>query len=198
MDVLAEDKHGWHPNLSNSFFLVEENKYCKSPEGELILLEGSKKALEDQPCMWIYTGKALHAEGIPGAKEGGWKEQVVLEKGKKFILLLRDLMRDQAGVRLVKARQRKWPHFPGKMIIWPCVPGIHWRVLTRDWQNQKWFNDNYVAAKWEVNFTERERLQRGRLMKAIIRIMVNIYWALTKCHAISLLAWSHLLFIKPY
>lgn len=36
-----------------------------------------------------------------------------------------------------------------------CVHGIHCRVLTRDWPSQKWVN-NYMAAKWEVNFTERD------------------------------------------
>lgn len=53
----------------------------------------------------MYVGKAFHVEGIRGTKQGCWKEQHMLGK-EKFNLLLRGLLRDEAGVTLVKGRQR--------------------------------------------------------------------------------------------
>lgn len=56
-----------------------------------------------------------------------------------------------------------WWNSVSKAYIWLCdfCPqppmasfGIHRRVLTREWPSQRRVN-NYVAAKWEVNFTER-------------------------------------------
>lgn len=48
----------------------------------------------------------------------------------------------------------EWPHVAGQKARLSCAHGIRCRVLTRDRPSQRWVK-NYVAAKWEVDFTER-------------------------------------------
>ena len=140
--------------LSNTFFKVKESKYQASRRAHsarALWRMWPPSSLGGRQLLWMYAGKAFHTEGLRGTKKQAEKSRGCW--GRRSCLLPRGFVGDRLEAGWLRL-DREWPHIAGQKVRLSCVHGIHRRVLTRDWPSQRRVN-NYVAAKWEVNFTER-------------------------------------------
>lgn len=141
------------------------DKHFRNPDGKTHSARGIRESFVELVASGWLGGSASYTDGHRGGvpRRGGTRNKA----GR----LGRAGYAGEGGVQsVIKGETRpgsgrlrpggEWPRMPGKKIRLPCLHGIHWGVLRRDWQ--RWYKNNYVAAKREANFMER--LWPGRPM----------------------------------